>query len=410
MQNKFFKRLIALTLMGCLVLGAVPSVAFSDVTEPAAALEEGAQADASTLEASSYTITIDETTGGTVTADKYTAAKLDTVTLTVVPDDGYVLDTLTVYYDGYEVKHVVETTPGANNTRTFTMPDSNVAVTATFKQDKVTYTVTTDNAAITADKESYEAGETVTLTNALPMGTVLTWLSASYDNNGTTTAVALDSNTLTFTMPEGDVTVTAETVEGCCIDVVTVNAPAGCTITPFNNVSTAYGGRYYAAGDIITFMPQNYGDCDYSASAVDAQSNDVPVTGGGSMGIIIQGMPSSDVTLTMTFTATRADPSYTITIPPSVSLNDAQGMTITASQVQNLNGQAINVAVTSANGGRLKNGANEIGYSFARSLSFTENGSQSLVLTLADAAGKPAGTYADTLSFSVSLSSTTAGE
>lgn len=76
--------------------------------------------------ATTYDITIETATNGTVTADVESAAAGATVTLTATPDSGYELDTLTV-------------TDGDNNEVTvtnnkFTMPASNVTVTATFKQ------------------------------------------------------------------------------------------------------------------------------------------------------------------------------------------------------------------------------------------------------------------------------------
>ncbi len=71
---------------------------------------------------------------GTVTATPTAVAAsaeddARTVTLTVTPDSGYRLDTLTVKYYSDDV----ETTPGENNTFTFTMPDGRVNVTAAFK-------------------------------------------------------------------------------------------------------------------------------------------------------------------------------------------------------------------------------------------------------------------------------------
>ncbi len=94
---------------------------------------------------------------------------------------------------------------------------------------------------------------------------------------------------------------------------------------------------------------------------------------------------------------------YTITIPASISLNDGNSLTVTASDVQNLDGRTITVTASSESGGKLKSGANEIGYTFTPTLTFTENGSQNVNLTLGATAGKPAGTYTDTLHFTVTL-------
>ena len=76
-----------------------------------------------------YPITVQNSKNGDVTASHKTASKGTTVTLTVDPDKGYVLDTLTVL-DGKD-KELKLTEK--NGKYTFTMPDSKVTVAATFK-------------------------------------------------------------------------------------------------------------------------------------------------------------------------------------------------------------------------------------------------------------------------------------
>ena len=78
-----------------------------------------------------YSITVESAKNGDVTASAKTAAKDDTVTLTVDPDAGYTLETLTVTdKDGKEVKLTEK-----NGKYTFTMPASKVTVKATFMED-----------------------------------------------------------------------------------------------------------------------------------------------------------------------------------------------------------------------------------------------------------------------------------
>ena len=76
-----------------------------------------------------YAITVKSAKNGDVTASHKSAAKGTTVTLTVDPDKGYVLDTLTVL-DGKD-KEIKLTEK--NGKYTFTMPASKVTVAATFK-------------------------------------------------------------------------------------------------------------------------------------------------------------------------------------------------------------------------------------------------------------------------------------
>ena len=79
--------------------------------------------------ATTYAITVKSAKNGDVTASHKTASKGTAVTLTVDPDKGYVLDTLTVL-DGKD-KEIKLTEK--NGKYTFTMPDSKVTVAATFK-------------------------------------------------------------------------------------------------------------------------------------------------------------------------------------------------------------------------------------------------------------------------------------
>ena len=78
-----------------------------------------------------YAITMKDAENGEVTADHKRAERGDTITLTVNPDKGYTLETLTVTdQTGKQVK-VRE----KNGKYTFTMPASKVTVEATFMED-----------------------------------------------------------------------------------------------------------------------------------------------------------------------------------------------------------------------------------------------------------------------------------
>lgn len=83
---------------------------------------------------SSYAITVNSAKNGGVTASHKTASKGTTVTLTVKPDKGYVLDTLTVL-DGKD-KELKLTEK--NGKYTFTMPAGKVTVESKFKAEQTT--------------------------------------------------------------------------------------------------------------------------------------------------------------------------------------------------------------------------------------------------------------------------------
>lgn len=77
-----------------------------------------------------YSITVESAENGNVTASARTAAKDDTVTLTVTPDKGYTLETITVTdKNGDKVKLTEK-----SGKYTFTMPASKVTVKATFAE------------------------------------------------------------------------------------------------------------------------------------------------------------------------------------------------------------------------------------------------------------------------------------
>ncbi len=76
-----------------------------------------------------YKITIGDMENGTVTANPTVAKAGATVTLTPVPDEGYALSTLTVT-DRFG--NAVRVTENSDGTYTFTMPNGQVTVTATF--------------------------------------------------------------------------------------------------------------------------------------------------------------------------------------------------------------------------------------------------------------------------------------
>lgn len=79
----------------------------------------------------SYAINVANMDNGSVSVDKY-ATEGEKVTLTVSPEKAYKLDELTVTANGKDV----ELTNNGDGTYTFTMPSSNVKVSASFVEDK----------------------------------------------------------------------------------------------------------------------------------------------------------------------------------------------------------------------------------------------------------------------------------
>ena len=149
-----------------------------------------------------YNITVNTSENGSVSADMQTATEGTTVTLTVIPDEGYELDTLTVMNGETEV---------TATDNTFVMPAGEVTVSATFK--KIPRTITIDNSTITngsveADKSTAAEGDTVTLTWTAAEGYMMDKITVT-DSNGDEVTVDQGLTSCVFTMPASNVTVTA---------------------------------------------------------------------------------------------------------------------------------------------------------------------------------------------------------
>lgn len=160
-----------------------------------------------------YTITITSSEHGSITVDKTTAEAGATITITVSPDSGYVLDTLTATdANGSSV--------AISDSNTFTMPETNVTVSGTFKIATISYSITVatgiTNGSISVDKNSATAGETVTITITPDSGYKLNVIIAK-DSSGNAIVI---SATNTFTMPDSDVTVNATFKESYTISCV----------------------------------------------------------------------------------------------------------------------------------------------------------------------------------------------
>jgi len=88
----------------------------------------------SKAKSSVYAVIIADSEGGAVSADKTEANEGDTVTLTVIPAEGYVLDTYTLTVEPEDESVIVDIRIVSDGVYSFTMPGCNVTVTAAFRQ------------------------------------------------------------------------------------------------------------------------------------------------------------------------------------------------------------------------------------------------------------------------------------
>ena len=155
------------------------------------------QHETSSAEPTLYSVTVSSSIEhGKVTVDKTSAGAGATITLTATADDDYELDSYSVTDSS---ANAITVTNG-----TFTMPESNVTVSATFAP---TYSVTiTDcvNGSVTANKTSAIAGATITLTATADDGYELDSYSVTDSS-----ANAITVTNGTFNMPKSNVTVSA---------------------------------------------------------------------------------------------------------------------------------------------------------------------------------------------------------
>lgn len=156
-----------------------------------------------------YTVTVDKNIkNGTVTPSKTSLAAGEIFTVTATPDDGYELEAITVI--DAEGKNVAATN---ESTHTYTMPASNVTVSATFKvktdaKYSVTYTAPTGegvvDSSINPTNTALAEGTNVTVTVTVNDGYTA---SLAVDGATVTTSTSGNTYTFTFSMPAQAITV-----------------------------------------------------------------------------------------------------------------------------------------------------------------------------------------------------------
>ena len=150
-----------------------------------------------------YTVTVTSGAHGAISVDKTNAAAGETVTITVTPEANYMLDVLSITDSSGNAIAI-------SAAKTFTMPESDVTVSGTFKiAPPKLYTISVvqssfGNGTIILDKTSAAAGETVTIISAVPDIGYKRLLNM-YVWNVTENSRSFDVTGDSFVMPEYDV-------------------------------------------------------------------------------------------------------------------------------------------------------------------------------------------------------------
>ena len=229
-----------------------------------------------------YNIVIPPVAGGAVTGPLKAAAGT-VVTLTIDA------------YSGYELSSISAggvTLDGSGNTRTFTMPATDVTVSVAFSPIKYNiYVGTFANGSVAATPSTATIGTSVTLKASPAGGYELATLTV-ISEGGTPVSVSGTGNTRTFTMPAKNVTVAA------------TFSVANYTVTcgDFANGSIAVNPSTATAGTSVTLTitPASGYKLD-TVAVTDAGGASVPLNGTGYSRTFT--MPAANVTVAATFAA-----------------------------------------------------------------------------------------------------------
>jgi hypothetical protein len=267
-----------------------------------------------TFTAIEYTVAIGDFIGGKVEADAASYVKDEAVTLTITPDDGYELATISAHKTGDEETPV--TLDGEGSGRTFTMPAYGVTVVATFTEIVVNnkYSVaigTFTGGEVVADKASYEENEAVTLTIITNNGYEFDSISVyKTDDEETLVILAGEGSERTFNMPAYGVTVVATFTE------IVVNNKYSVAIATFTGGSVAADKASYEENEAVTLTitpAAGYALATISVHKTDDEAATVALTGTGSNRTF--NMPAYGVTVTATFTLLQTDVHATTASP-----------------------------------------------------------------------------------------------
>ena len=277
---------------------------------------------------STYSITISEVTGGTVSAkignEAATSAQMgDEITLAATPADGY-------EFEAYSVKDAAGNAVTVTNGK-FTMPAGNVTITAEFVITTFAINIVSGieggTVAVSGNKTNAKPGDEITLTATPAEGYELEAYSVK-DAAGNAVAVTNGK----FSMPASSVTVSA-TFKKIDYTITIAEGITNGTVTISGNKTTAQ------MGEEITLTATPADGYNLKTLSVKSGDTDITVTNGKFT------MPAGNVTVSAEFAKTA----YTVTIAEGI-----QNGTVTASAVSGNMGDQITLTATPAEGYELE--------------------------------------------------------
>ena len=155
-----------------------------------------------------YAITVAPLSHGRVSLSRDSATSGTTITVTVTPDDGYEIDSVSA--QGTANKKTVTVTHSSGNRYTFEMPSRRVTVSATFKASSFDVVAeSAQNGTVTLDKSSATAGESVNGSTTPDKGYLLSAVTVRDADGNVVKSETFDNGRFTFLMPSGKATVSA---------------------------------------------------------------------------------------------------------------------------------------------------------------------------------------------------------
>jgi hypothetical protein len=280
------------------------------------------------FEAIGYSIAIAPMSGGSIAADRETAAAGETVALVISPEAGYRIK------DGFPRANG-GSIGGSGDSRSFAMPQANVTVTAEF--EAVLWTIgfaAMTRGSVSADPPAAAAGSAVTLTVTPDPDYGLK--AGSLKVNDGAAALSGSGTAYVFAMPLGNVTVSAE------FEVL----PSGLRTVGIDpailngTVEADYAGAEEGTEITLTVAP-NQG---YALKAGSLKINDGAVAASPSLFSWIFVMPAANVMITAEFEAI----SY-----PVVIVSPAHGV-VAADKETAIIGETVSLTATPGQGYVLK--------------------------------------------------------
>lgn len=171
--------------------------------------------------ATSYKVTVNPTTNGKVTASTTAAEEGATITLTVSPNEGYELESLTVVDASNNPVDVTD--------NKFTMPAKDVSVAAKFKIAEYAVEITPPtNGSVSVNPSTYQEGQTVTLNIDPDDGYELDKVNVNgKDISGTAFAMPASKASVTVTFKKIQYKVTVGTISNGTVTVKDNKSTAG---------------------------------------------------------------------------------------------------------------------------------------------------------------------------------------